>query len=283
MSYEPLPNGVTTSADIGMSVAVLGAGPAGMVAAHAAVMYGARNVIIYSKPRKSHLFGAQYLHAPIPGLYNPEPVKVKYTLSFGSADDYRRKVYGPSWDGSVSPEDLAEEHEAWDIRTVYSGLWSMYQELIVPADIGPADVAAISDRKTHDFTINTIPMPVLCSGGHTFRTQEIWAAGDAPEIGVRLPYSCPDSTVRLNGWPEPAWYRISNIYGHKTVEWPGTLATRPPINHSVKVGKPLTNNCYCWPNVLRVGRFGQWRKGALVHEVFDQVWSALDMSKIARS
>ena len=60
-----------------MIVAILGCGPTGLVAAHACAM---KHIpfVIFSKKRKSFLFGSQYLHEPIPGVieeHEGEPVK----------------------------------------------------------------------------------------------------------------------------------------------------------------------------------------------------------------
>src|SRR4051794_14558085 len=107
-----------------MRIAVLGCGPAGLMAAHAAKVCGA-DVDIFSRKRKSELFGCQYLHAPIPGMTDVAPVTVRYMLN-GDIEGYRRKVYGDTWDGEVSPEDLLGNHDAWDIRRTYDNLWAKY-------------------------------------------------------------------------------------------------------------------------------------------------------------
>ena len=53
-----------------MNVAVLGCGPAGLIAAWAAEQAGA-DVQIYSKKVQSIIPGSQYLHGPIPGVSSP--------------------------------------------------------------------------------------------------------------------------------------------------------------------------------------------------------------------
>ena len=30
--------------------------------------------------------------------------------------------------------------------------------------------------------------------------------------------------------------------------------------------KPIATNCDCFPNVIRAGRFGTWKKGVLTHD-----------------
>lgn len=249
-----------------MKVAVLGCGPAGLMAAHAIAQAGVEP-IIFSRKQKSPLFGAQYLHAPIPGAGSGNAVRIEYSLR-GTPGMYRRKVYGPMWDGTVSPEDLEESHAAWDIRQTYDNLWEMYHPLIQPTEIDPAGVRFLFDRNEFDFIINTIPLSQLCHQGHAFRATEIVAAGDAPQIGVDVGfiYKCDDNTVVCNGESSPSWYRLSRIFDHTTVEWP--ISVNPPLPTASKVMKPLGHLCDCWPDLIKVGRYGSWEKGVLSHDAY---------------
>lgn len=259
-----------------MRVAVLGAGPAGLMSA-AAIIESAPDTeirIISDKTVPSTMYGAQYLHAPIPG-YTPDedkPQEVSYQL-IGSPDDYRRKVYGPMWDGTVSPEDLAESHPAWDIRETYIRLWEDFEQLIEPMIIDPAGMKFLADGNTtfgwFDLIISSIPKPAICARGHQFKSTPIWAAGSAPELGIEIPYHCPEFTVVCNGDGFPSWYRKSNIYGRTTVEWPEHI--RPPVPSVAQVQKPLENNCDCWPDIIHVGRYGKWEKGVLTHHAYEEV------------
>jgi hypothetical protein len=263
-----------------MRVAVLGSGPSGMVAVHAAAMAGADNIVVYTKRRKSTMFGAQYLHAPIPGVndtthkYLAQPRPVRYVLR-GTPESYRLKVYGPTWDGTVSPEDLAEFQMAWDIRLTYEWLLNEYSDAFLDdIDLYPFMVKSISE--SYDLVISTIPAPILCTEGHTFRSTDIWAAGEAPERGVFIPYQAPQDTVVCDGTEDVSWYRLSNIFDRQTVEWSKTFLgeRRPPIPGVSEVRKPLTHNCTCFPRVVRVGRYGAWQKGILVHHVYHAVMAA---------
>jgi hypothetical protein len=249
-----------------MKIAVLGCGPAGLMAAHAAAITGAQ-VACFSRgsgdsPIKSALYGAQYLHAPIPG-FEHQPNLVQYELD-GDVDGYRTKVYGPRWDGTVSPEELLQAHLAWDIRRTYDWLWDAYGPEVNVVDL---NIPKVHDLHVQfDLVINTIPLDALCMRGHTFGFTTIKAAGEAPEIGVQLPYVCEDFIVKCNGEPDVSWYRISNVYGRKTVEWPDSVS--PPFSHAV-VRKPTFNNCDCWPDMIKAGRYGSWTKGVLSHHAFE--------------
>lgn len=254
-------------------VAILGCGPAGLFAAHAFNDAG-WDVVILSKKRKSHMYGAQYLHRPIPGL--PErSSKVEYQL-WGSADDYASKVYGPKLPNGVqaSPAYLEGFHDAWDIRMAYDEAWYRYEHQIIPTAIGAAEVEGFL-REPLGYVVSTIPLPSICREPerHEFTAQKIWAAGDAPDQGRLCPISCPPDTVICNGHMDRAWYRVSNVFGHTTAEWPHDR--RPPLSDIAEVTKPIAHNCDCWDpsRFVGVGRYGAWQKGVLSHHAYEQAAS----------
>lgn len=255
---------------------VLGCGPAGLMAAHAITLQTGTRPFIYSKgARKSEMYGAQYLHKPIPGLKNgagTEGTLITYE-TWGSVEDYKAKVYGETWSGSVSPEDLPGEHMAWDIRAAYNELWLMYSDAIFDVDIR-------KDRNkfmgwalaNYDMVVSSVPKPLLCREGHTFSAQTVKAIGDAPERGVRSPVRAEMNRVVCNGEPEPSWYRAANVFGYCTVEYPESV--EPPYPGLATVDKPLMNNCNCYPDVIHVGRYGRWEKGVLSHHAFKAAYVA---------
>lgn len=241
---------------------VLGCGPAGLMAAHAALMGGFDDVRIYSKPRKSYMNGAQYLHAPIPGITNVADVfNVEYQL-WGSTLDYRTKVYDADYDGTVSPQELESDHLAWDIRKTYDSLWSIYKPFIRSFDAGH-DMEKVMGLGA-DLVVSSIPLPAICNSfSHGFKSTKVWS-GEHQMIPLH-----PDNTVVCNGNASPAWYRSASIQGHVTTEWP--QSTKPPVFPLWEVEKPVATNCDCWPSVLRVGRYGSWRKGVLSHQAYGEV------------
>lgn len=272
---------------------VLGCGPSGLLAAYAAILAGAEVRIVSDKLRPSGLFGAQYLHEPIPYLIAMQgsPVTVQYRV-LGEVDAYRRRVYGDQYVGSVSPEDLERDHLAWDLRGAYAELWEGLQPYMeLRAAIRASDIPLL--KTSNDLVISTIPADSICPGwnvehpelrpglplSHQFRATEIWAAGEAPELGIRIVgYNAPENTVICNGSAEssPSWYRVSNIFGRKTVEWPGSLPW-VPVKTAARVRKPIATDCNCWEDekFLRAGRYGRWEKGILTHHVFNQVYERL--------
>jgi hypothetical protein len=256
-----------------VKVVILGCGPAGLAAASAAVILGHRVVIISKSSAPSKLYGCQYLHAPIPGYEDVPSVRVRYELR-GTAEQYRRKVYGEEWQGKVSPEDFIGEHDAWDIRETYARMWEhLIGTLRIPIiynDASPSRIGELRNRIRHlrpDRIISAIPAPALCVNNHTFTGHQIWANGSTTEDEVTPNLVLCDGTLSVR------WYRMSDVFGYRTTEW----ASRPPAGmNAVPVLKPLATDCDCWPEFLRVGRYGSWRKSALVHEVYPAVVNALE-------
>lgn len=258
-------------------VIVLGCGPAGLFAAHAVKLAGKEPVII-SKKRKSEMFGAQYLHRPIPGV-SSESFQVEYLLE-GTVEGYSKKVYGPDYRGKVSPEDLVGSHEAWDIREAYNRLWTDYVNDIYPVEFkSPEDIATILRKVGVEMKVghyvSSIPSTLICSNPeeHGFLMEKVWSIGDAPERGVFSPVKTVRNTVLCSGDPEVGWYRKANILGYNTAEWPQNR--KPPFDGVSPVMKPIKTNCDCLPTVHRVGRYGKWTKGVLSHEAFYETYYGL--------
>lgn len=262
-------------------VYVLGAGPAGLLAAHAARERG-YDVTVFTKPgadgfpAKSQLHGCQYLHQSIPGLtYSIEGRSVAYRLA-GSTEDYRRKVYGEGWRGTVSPDEFGpeERHYAWDLHEAYDELWRRFLPFMVPTHLDGSTIG-IFTKDPHGHTFLGVPAPHLCRRPeeHKFVTQDVWAMGSAP--GQELPYVAPDFTIECNGEPAPRWYRAATVFGHSTLEWPGGV--KPPITGVAAVRKPLSTDCDCHlgKRVTRVGRYGRWTKSVLAHTAYSDALEAL--------
>lgn len=249
-------------------VAILGIGPSGLAAAMAVFNAGGRPTLLAKRLEPSHLFGCQYLHAPIPGYESVATANVNY-IAIGSPEQYREKVYGKGWRGKVSPEDFSGRHQAWDIRETYS---RMYADLqlhwaadFIPASID-ADWAQIQKPALDGFdaVISTIPAPALCNAGHMFRSHNVFAAGDR-KADSEAPFP-PNNTVVCDGTDEHLWYRFARVFGYSTMEW-----ARAPHRGLAQVQKPLSTNCDCFPDTIRAGRYGRWAKGILVHNVYHQV------------
>jgi hypothetical protein len=256
-----------------MNVAVLGCGPAGLVVAHAARMLD-HNVTIFSdKVRPSVLYGCQYLHQPVPGYQSVSCAKVSYSL-FGTPAEYRRKVYGDEWAGKVSPEDFIGEHYAWDIRQTYHLMWEEYGKLVRQFEVINGHLPRLgagAEFGGFNKIISTIPATAMCyQAEHSFRFHAIWANGSTKEFHD----ADISNEIICNGTGSVSWYRIADVFGYRTVEWPAHPDITPDTN-AVRVMKPLSTNCTCNPDIVRLGRYGEWAKGRLVHEVYDKALEIL--------
>lgn len=247
--------------------AVLGCGPAGLFATHALAESG-WDVTVFSNKRRSEMFGAQYLHQPIPGLPT-EMTELHYRLH-GTPEEYRRKVYGDAPVGAVSPEILTGTHIVCNIRVAYYAAWDRYANLIKHRPgMGAAEVTELLEGGGFKLVVSSLPAPSVCYKVHRFPAQRVWAVGDAPERGIFCPVAAPANTVMCNGETAPSWYRASNVFGYKTCEWPEY--TKPPVDDVAEVIKPLMTDCDCHMDdkrYLRVGRYGTWMKGVLSHQAY---------------
>jgi hypothetical protein len=255
---------------------ILGCGPAGLAAAAAAVSSGHEAIIISNVDEPSTLYGCQYLHAPIPGYEDVAQVRVTYSL-IGTPEEYRAKVYGGTWKGKVSPEDFAGDHDAWDIRETYARLWT---DLIGSMKVGlikkyiKHGLIPFTSSLHPDLIVSTIPAQALCqSSAHQFKSYTIYANGSTSPFSGTVPQEA--NSVICDGTSEHPWYRVSNVFGYRTTEWP---ALPPRASGAVAVVKPLWTDCNCHPWVLRAGRYGAWEKARLVHEVYPAVKAALEPS-----
>lgn len=241
-------------------VAILGCGPAGLLAAYACEQLGL-NVSIISKAQRSVISGAQYLHDPIPGLTPERPDGQLNYIKDGSARGYANKVYGNpdhpcSWD--KFPEGLLP---AWSMLDVYSQLWARYHARIWDQSIGGDSLDEIAAE--WPMVISSIPLRHICKNPeHVFNGARVWIA---PYAALDL----PDNTIHYDGTLAQSWYRCSRIFGEEgtesSVEIPG--AEWEGI-------KPTGHTCDCHPEVVKVGRFGQWKKGVLIHHAYNDALEA---------
>src|SRR5690554_4457255 len=261
------------------TVLVLGCGPSGLLAAHAAQLAG-HEVDVVSDKKKSRLGGAQYLHHPIPELTPSEPQGRLSVLSMGTKEGYAKKVYGSSqaevsWDLYVGEEPI----DIWDMVDMYDVLWDRWESSISQDVITePTDVLQLLD--VYDKVISTIPAPALCwkKEEHSFLRQDIY-------IIPRFPYTDSGKDVIIyNGNPADPWYRASSIFGRGMIEY-SAWSWGIPNNekNGMWVKKPLKTNCDCFEgSVIKVGRYGKWHKGDLVTDVFDEVYDVLTTGKISQ-
>jgi hypothetical protein len=274
-------------------IAILGTGPAGLMAAHAVSLSG-RPFSLFTLPGKdgaahpSRIGGAQFIHKAIPTLVNESipDFHVTYDLR-GTEEEYRRKVYGDNphvsfvsygnvTDGEVQP--------AWNLHKIYGTMWDVIAgggHSVNVEKITAATIQEWLEKDMWDFIVSTIPRHATCLGHqgllpnpHAFLSQDVYLMnGDYANV--------PENTIVYNGQREPSWYRASNLQGFESVEWAeSNLSNTPPWAKSkiITVSKPIAHSCDCWaddPRMIFAGRFGKWQKGVLVHDGFVTMASAL--------
>lgn len=267
-----------------MKVAVLGYGPAGLIAAHTLINDGMppNDVHIIGAGGKSVIGGAQYLHEPI--IIDRDPDGEITFLKIGDRDGYAKKVYDDI-DTAVSWDHYEGVVPAWSLRKCYDVLWDAFEDKLIHDTLDWVSVESLIATKRYDMIFSSIPMHALCEGTHAF-----------PKVDITLVPTGPlrvDNTVMYSGRELDVWYRTSYIFGHAWSEFgPNALGGAEYLDKiSESIGdemvdvhrgfKPLGTNCDCLPEVTRIGRFGQWDRKILLHHVPHQVRAAFDRRSVA--
>ena len=246
-----------------MRVCILGCGPAGLLASYAIAQYGGK-VSIVSRKVKSKIPGAVFLHEQIPFLTTLPDGKVMF-IKHGTKEGYAGKVYGNqdadcSWD--LFPEG---ERPAWSMFSLYDRLWEWYEDRIDDHVVTHDDIEPLTQM--YDLVISTIPASNLCRNPkHEFKSQEIYVLNKSVDTSI-------ENVIIYNGNPKDAWYRTSNLFGSEATE----SAHKFTDSFIFKLGasmsrgyKPISTDCNCNPRIRRIGRYGRWEKGILVHHAYKQ-------------
>jgi hypothetical protein len=246
-----------------MHIAVIGCGPAGLAAVHAAYELDC-NITLYAPMKKTPQHGAILLQKPIPGISNPTPDGyVKQLVVGGSILDYRYKLYGDINIG-YSGDVLLPGYHAWDHVYAYNALWQKYVAMpdfrvrLEECTVKPGELAEM--HECFDLVVCTAPLPQLCS------KRKIHKFTSVP-IGITLSYSYPDQppdTSVFNAADDHGWLRSARIFGNDSTEWLPEAA--PPGAHIIK--KPISHTCTCYPHVLQVGRNGKWHNETWVDTAY---------------
>lgn len=246
-------------------VAILGCGPAGLLAAHAAVQTGYRPVI-FSVKRPSVIGGAQFLHIPVEGVTREEPDAVVQFVKDGWQPFYANKIYGDPGAPTSWNAYHGGEHRVWNMQAAYHRLWQLYGHLIVDRQVNMAFLSQLLEQQKFKAIISSIPLRAICYHHHEFRAEYVYIVN-----GVNVG-DVPDNTIIYGGRPSYPWYRQSHLFGHRSIEFP--RSHQPP--GGTKVYKPLSHDCTCWDgHITRVGRYGQWTKGVLIHNAYEDARDVL--------
>lgn len=273
---------------------ILGCGPAALIAARTLEQNGVDtdHIRILSKVKEpSEISGAQFLHRPIYGEEKPDAVISVVRL--GLASGYARKVYGDErMPTSFTSGEV--EMDAWSLIKAYERLWEDFSPGIEVMDVDAAAFKELAESEEYDEIISTIPPQSYCDNPvHDFKSVPILLSSSP------LDDLSAENVIMYSGRPEDEWYRLSNLFGEQGIEFGnegkplgsdnvreitraddvmGLLWAREDIRIGMK---PLGTTCDCGfnpegkPNLLRVGRFGMWDRGRLLHQVPSQVATLL--------
>jgi len=246
-----------------MKVAVLGCGPAGLFAAHAANQLG-HDVTILSRKKQSVITGAQYLHSEVPDVTDGEPHGVLNYVRVGNAQGYAHKVYGTpdapcSWHRFPSGE-----YAAWSLEAAYRNLMALYWDEVLDLEIDCSHIADICGD--HEAVLCTVPARDLCyRHEHRFDGQEV--------VITKQQLVHVHNLIVYNGrmLPTDRWYRASNIFGHCSTEYSMASVRDAGLYVGWQGVKPVSTDCDCHEdhmNFHRLGRFGRWEKSVLVDDAY---------------
>jgi hypothetical protein len=238
-------------------VAILGCGPAGLLCAYACEEAGLRFRQYSQEVAPSFIAGAQYLHRHIEGLTDSTPEAELQYVRFGTKEGYAQKIYGDA-ELPTSWDLFGDKVPAWNLRDVYAHLWLMY---------GGDDVAALRvDHRvvmelcrSYTAVFSTVPRISIQDGQHANET-----------VYVELDQgTAQENTIVYNGQGDAAWYRASNIFGHRSIEYPGRMAN-VVLEGAKKITKPVWFRPYSLgpDNLFFFGRYGKWEKGVLVDHAY---------------
>jgi len=247
-----------------MKVIVLGCGPAGLAAAHAASGLSADVRIIAPKSQTSQN-GPIFLNTPIPGISTDHPQGyIRQFVIGGSIVDYGVKLYGDVNISITRDGHLRTGIHTWSIQEAYDKMWGMYASLIEDREVKPDEVDDLVAQA--DLVVSTAPLNKLCEAGHDFIYQPVAMVFHSSYPGQ------PENTVIFNAYPEVPWVRSARMFGYETTEF---MVENIPAEPYRIVKKPIRTNCTCHPRVLRVGRFGTWDNMAWIDTAYIDTRTAL--------
>ena len=239
---------------------VLGCGPAGLLAAHA--LADKHEVHVHSIKEPSDIRGAQFIHEQIPYATDAQPDCMVEFRKVGTKEGYADKIYGNpehpcSWDGydGFVP--------AWNMIEVYGKLWHKYEHLIHDTEIRRPYIEKLLEDE-NNLVISTLH-PAAYDPDADYEYTVVYINEDAQFTD--------ENVVVYNGSPDDDWYRSANIMGHGSTEV-GAKGTLRNQRGFVRRLKPLRTSSVMFDDCdrfVRVGRFGEFKKGVLVHDAYKKI------------
>jgi hypothetical protein len=273
----------------GDAIAILGCGPAGLIAAWTLEREGIEKdrikILSKSPLQPSPISGAQFLHQPIGMMADTPPDGQIEFCRLGSKQVYAEKIYNEP--GKITSWEVIEpKTDAWKLDPVYSQLWRLYEDNLIASEINSSNMQTLIESGEYSQIFSTIPPEAYChNASHDFPKVDIAIAEPVESLDV-------PNFVIYSGREQDRWYRMSNIFGTSWIEFGHSELHKyngeMQLNNSYDVWtdqilfgcKPLGTLCDCFMNqgdapVVRVGRFGTWDRRLLLHHVPEQVRQGL--------
>lgn len=260
-----------------MNALILGAGPSGMMAAHAASHRGYHVTIWDRDPDKTRRnSGVYFLHEDCFLALDAVDVQQRVLGSDGMssaelAAAYGDKVYGSA--AKVSKVSVVGANSQTVIRGYNSGqaiarLWDFYGGQVEKQNV--ADLHEVQwGLERYDVVISTIPFPVLFP----------YVGVSSEQVWIKWGQAPPDEAfVFYNVNPHAPWYRCSAIFGVFTMEYAhGYKPTRTKGYRVGQVTKVIRRHRdpIVPERLILTGRYGAWNKSFLTHTVFSHVLQEL--------
>jgi hypothetical protein len=252
-----------------VNIVVIGCGPAGLAAAHAATAFApmGATVRIIAPREKTPQHGPLLLQRPIPGINTDHPDGTIHQIVVGgSILDYRYRLYGDINIG-INGDILRPHYFAWRHGPTYDRLWELYSGIIEDREVTPSELYALQYDPDVALVVSTAPARALCRNiqHHSFGFKQVAVTPEASYPDQ------PDNTLIFNAGEQWAWVRSSRVFGVPVTEWKVEDAPRG----ARIIRKPISTDCDCYPKVLRTGRFGAWKNEVWIDTAYWDVYGML--------
>ena len=256
-----------------MNVAILGSGMSGLIAAKALVDEGIQTFNIYDRcvSNVSQQKGLHYLHGNCNIPLDPhrlENLVIKPPdMTVEANVQYSQKVWGNDKVLNNSLVNLPAETTVYNFREAFGILMTQFEHKIRKVNVDKT-VSKLF-QQDYDLVISTIPLQVLFPEV-TCESETVYVSEGLPD-GLEL----KDFSVVYNLDMNVPWYRASKVFGQTYTEFVGANPTAIPIK-KIKTQTELdVTQLFMESNLLLVGRFAEWNRKRLVHEVYDIVRKAV--------
>lgn len=259
---------------------IIGAGPAGLLAAHGAWTAGAEVSILDAHPayRPGTIFSLQYLHEPC-GL----ELAVRRMLLFyrtterswpgydpdRAREAYNRKLGRPEGEENSTRFLFNTPVAVWSLKDAYRTLWSMYKGMIREQPVTWSQL--IQYCEIYDVVISTAPLDKLLP-------DLVWPVRTGLIAMGWLPFEVEHNTCVYSLDPDVLWYRATRLDGGMATEfirrsdtagvdimlrpgWPTVQPLRKVKDHRNVIG-PRPGN------LTLTGRWGSWDPAKLTHDAY---------------